>query len=219
MCPSDCSRNDGIGIPHLAFMSWGTGVWSMLIGGCIAIALPQLLIWMWQRRIVHLLFVILAAAKVALLWNELVLMHASSLEQFSRAVQWRQLPIFVMFAATIIFVRLYFDAGRWWLGIAAGGVLFACLGIHLAFPPNLYFREITSLSPAPLLGDTVLTPVAVASHWSYLTDLSSLLLLTFVLDASISLWKKGKPEARRRALTIGGSIVLSGALAAALGTV
>ena len=44
-------------------------------------------------------------------------------------------------------------------------------------------------------------------------------MLAFVLDASISLWKKGKPEARRRALTIGGSIVLSGALAAALGTV
>lgn len=200
-------------------MSWVTVVWSMLIGGCIAIALPQLLIWMWQRRIVHLLFVILVAAKVALLWNELVLMHASSVDEFSQAVQWRQLPLFVMFAATIVFVRFYFDAGRWWLGIAAGGVRFACLVINFAFPPNLYFREITSLRPAPLLSDTVLTPIGIASDWSYLTDLSSLLLLAFLLDASIRLWRKGKPEARRRALTIGGSILLSGALAAALGTV
>ena len=139
-------------------MNWVTVVWSMLIGGCIAIALPQLLIWMWQRRIVHLLFVILAAAKVALLWNELVLMHASSVEQFSQAVQWRQLPLFVMFAATVVFVRLYFDAGRWWLGIAAGGVRFACLVINFAFPPNLYFREITSLRPAPSSGRHGLNP-------------------------------------------------------------
>jgi PAS domain S-box-containing protein len=199
-------------------MNWITIAWSVVIGACVAMALPQVLIWIWQRRIVHLIFVILTAAVVALLSNELVLMHASSVEQFARALQWRQLPLFVMFTATVVFVRLYFGTGRWWLGIAVCGLRFTCLVINFAFPPNLYFREITILRPAHLLGDTVLAAVGVASPWSYLTDLSSLFLLAFVLDASISLWQTGKPEARRRALIIGGSIASYDVLAAGLGT-
>ena len=188
-------------------MSWVTFIWAMLIGGCIAIAFPQFVIWIWQRRVVHLVFVILTATVVACLLNELALMHSSSVEQFARALWWRQLPLFVMYIAIVVFVRLYFGTGRWWLGTTVCVVRLACLVINFALPPNLYFREITILRPADLLGGTVSTPVGVVSPWFYLTDLSSLLLLAFVVDASISLWQQGKPEARRRALVIGGSIV------------
>ena len=198
-------------------MSLITIVWSVLIGACVAMALPQVLIWIWQRRIVHLFFVILTAGVIALLSNELALMRSSSVEQFARVLQWRQLPLFVMFVAIIGFVRLYFGTGRWWLGITACGVRLACLVINFALPPNLYFREITILRPVYLLGDTVSGPVGVVSPWSHLTELSSLFLLAFVVDASISLWQQGKPEARRRALIIGGSITSYEVLAAGLG--
>jgi hypothetical protein len=70
-------------------MSWVTFIWAMLIGLCVATALPQFLIWISQRRIVHLLFVILAAAVVGNLSGELALMRASSVEQFARVLQWR----------------------------------------------------------------------------------------------------------------------------------
>jgi PAS domain S-box-containing protein len=198
-------------------MSWVTAVWAMLIGACIAMSLPQLLIWIWQRRIVHLLFVILTAAVIALLANELAMMHASSVEQFARVVQWRQLPLFVLYVATVGFIRLYFGTGRWWLGLTVCVVRLACLVINFASPPNLYFREITTLGRAQLLGETVAMPIGVVNPWSHLTDLSSLLLLVFVVDASINLWKQGKPEGRRRALVIGGSIAFYDLLAAGLG--
>ena len=198
-------------------MSLITIVWSVLIGACVAMALPQVLIWIWQRRIVRLFFVILTAGVIALLSNELALMRSSSVEQFARVLQWRQLPLFVMFVAIIGFVRLYFGTGRLWLGITACGVRLACLVINFALPPNLYFREITILRPVYLLGDTVSGPVGVVSPWSHLTELSSLFLLAFVVDASISLWQQGKPEARRRALIIGGSITSYEVLAAGLG--
>ena len=198
-------------------MSWITIVWSVLIGACVAMALPQVLIWIWRRRIVHLFFVILTAGVIALLSNELVLMRSSSVEQFARVLQWRQVPLFVMFVAIIGFVRLYFGTGRWWLGITACGVRLACLVINFALPPNLYFREITIVRPVYLLGDTVSAPVGVVSPWSHLTELSSLFLLAFVVDASISLWQQGKPEARRRALIIGGSIASYEVLAAGMG--
>jgi PAS domain S-box-containing protein len=198
-------------------MNWITIVWSVLIGACVAMALPQVLSWIWQRRIVHLFFVILAAAVIALLSNELALMRSSSVEQFARVLQWRQLPLFVLFVAIIGFVRLYFGTGRWWLGITACGVRLACLVINFALPPNLYFREITILRPVYLLGDTVSAPVGLVSPWSHLTEISSLFLLAFVVDASISLWQQGKPEARRRAMIIGGSITSYEVLAAGLG--
>jgi PAS domain S-box-containing protein len=198
-------------------MSWVTFIWAMLIGLCVAMAFPQFLIWIWRRRVVRLFFVILTASVIARLANELVLMRSSSAEQFARAVQWRQLPLFVAFVATIGFVRLYFGTGRWWLGITACGVRLACLVINFALPPNLYFREITTLRSVYLLGDMVSAPVGMVSPWSYLAELSSLLLLAFVVDASISLWQQGQPDARRRALIIGGSITSYALLATGLG--
>ncbi len=198
-------------------MSWVTFIWAMLIGLCVAMALPQFLIWIWRRRVVRLFFVILTASVIARLANELVLMRSSSAEQFAGAVEWRQLPLFVAFVATIGFVRLYFGTGRWWLGITACGVRLACLVINFALPSNLYFREITTLRSVYLLGEKVSAPVGMVSPWSYLAELSSLLLLAFVVDASISLWRQGQPDARRRALIIGGSITSYALLATGLG--
>jgi PAS domain S-box-containing protein len=198
-------------------MSWVTFIWAMLIGLCVAIALPQFVVWIWRHRAVRLLFVILTASAIALLANDLVLMHSSSVEEFTRALQWRQLPLFVMYVAVIGFVRLYFGTGRWWLGITACGARLACLVINYALPPNLYYREITALRSVYLLGDTVSAPIGVPSPWSPLAELSTLFLLAFVLDASISLWHQGKPKARRRALIIGGGIVCYHVLAAGLG--
>jgi PAS domain S-box-containing protein len=166
---------------------------------------------------VHLLFVILAAAVVATLSGELALMRASSIEQFVRVLQWRHVSIFVTFVAIVGFVRLYFDTGRWWLGIAACTVRFACLAINSASPAGLNFREITALRPVPLLDDTVTAPVGVVSPWSHLSELSALLLLSFVVDASISLWRRGNPVDRRRTVIVGGATALFIVVATGMG--
>ena len=39
---------------------------------------------------------------------------------------------------------------------------------------------------------------------AHLAELSSWLMVAFVTDASISLWRKGKPGDRRRSITVGG---------------
>lgn len=75
-------------------MSWATFIWAVLIGACIATAVPQFLIWISQRRIVNLFFVILATAVVANLSGELALMRVSSVQQFARVLQWRYLGRF-----------------------------------------------------------------------------------------------------------------------------
>ena len=76
------------------------------------------------------------------------------------------------------------------------------------------FHEITSLRRFELLGETMALPEGVPSPWTRLAQLSSLLLLAFVVDASVALWRRGRPGDRRRAAVVGGSITVFILLAA-----
>jgi len=187
-------------------MSWVTVIWSMLIGWCIAMALPTLWVGISQRRGAHLLFSLAAVAVVGIAIGELLMMRASTSEMFGRTLQWTYLLYFVLVAALIGFVRLYFGAGRIWLGLTILTLRFIGLVINFLSPPNLNFREITALHQVPFLGETVSTAVGVRSPWTHLGELSSLLLVVFVVDAAISVWQKGEAENRLRAAIVCGSI-------------
>ena len=51
-------------------MSWVTFIWAMLIGLCVAMVLPNLLVGVWQRRGAHLFFVLAAVAVAGMAaWN------------------------------------------------------------------------------------------------------------------------------------------------------
>jgi hypothetical protein len=96
-------------------MDWVTAIWAMLIGGCVAIALPQFLVGIWQRRGAHLFFVLAAAAVIGIAICEILMMRSGTVDQFARAQQWTHVPIFILVVALVGFVRLYFHTGRLWL--------------------------------------------------------------------------------------------------------
>src|SRR5262249_2940964 len=71
--------------------------------------------------------------------------------------------------------------------------------------PNLNYREITSLRHLPWWGgETVSVAVGVPNPWILVGMLSVLLLLIFLVDATIIVWRRGD---RRRALMVGGSAI------------
>jgi two-component system sensor kinase FixL len=195
-------------------MSWVTLIWAVVAGACLAMALPFLFVAISQRRAAPLFFVSAVAATVTIAAAEFAMMRAGSAQQFATALRWAQVPIFVLVVSIVGFIRLYFGTGRLWLGIAACVVRFVCLIIDFLSPVNLNFREITGLQHLRFLGETVSTPVGVLSSWTHVAELSSLLLLLFVVDASISLWRQQKSDSRRRALIVGGSITFFIVLAA-----
>src|SRR5215467_5820719 len=188
-------------------MSWVTAVYAVLIGASAAIALPNLLVGIWQRRAAQLFFVGVAIGTIGLAAGELAMMFATSVEQYASALRWVHVPIFVGFISIVGFVYLFFRTGRVWLGLMVCGLRFLCLIINFASPLNLNFRAITGLRHISLLGEMVSTVSGVGSAWNYLSQLTSLLLIAFVADASISLWGRGEPRDRRWALSVGGSIV------------
>ncbi|HET7238181.1 MAG TPA: PAS domain-containing protein, partial [Terrimicrobiaceae bacterium] len=172
-------------------------------------ALPHLLIAAKQRSAwVHILFSTAAIAVAGIAFGELVIMHAQTTEQSARALRWLHVPVFVLFVTIVGFVSLYFGTGRFWLGIAACLARAVTLIINFAKPVNLNYEAVTELRHFNLLGEALTLPEGVVNPWIRLGQLSSLLLLAFVIDASVSLWQRGRPGDRRRAAVIGGSITI-----------
>jgi PAS domain S-box-containing protein len=197
-------------------MSWVTFIWALVIGACATMALPHLLIGIKQRAWDNLFFALAALSVAGIALGELAIMHSRTTEEIGRAQQWTHLPITLLVFAIAGFIRSYFGTGRLWLGIAAVGARLVSLIINFAFPANLNFREVTALRHFDLLGETIAMPEGVANPWTRLGELSSLLMLAFVIDASITLWRRGSADGRRRAVVVGGSITLFIVLAAGL---
>ena len=187
-------------------MSWVTVVWSMLAAACLTVAGIHLLLGFRGAGRAHLLFALTAISGGALALLELALMRAETPEQFGRIVRWIHIPIFVLVASIALFVHALFRAGRPWLmwaTIATRGA--ASLVVNFLRSPNLNFVAITDLRRVPLLGEMVAVPTGIVSSWTRLAELSSLLLLLFLVDATITVWRRGD---RRRAATVGASAIL-----------
>ena len=200
-------------------MSMVTFVWAAVIGACATMALPHLLIGSKHRAWQNLFFALAALSVAGIACGELAIMHSVTTEQLGRAQQWVHVPIFFLAVAIVGFVHLYFGTGRLWLGISGCVVRFVTLVIDFAAPPNLNFRVITALRHVNFLGETVTMPEGVGSPWTHLSELSSLLILAFVVDATLALWRRGGRENRRRGAVVGGSLALFIVLAAGLSAV
>jgi two-component system sensor kinase FixL len=187
-------------------MNWVTVIWSIGAGACLTLALLHILVW-WNNRAAreNLAFSVLAIAVASLAALELALMRAETPEQFGIVARWMHVPAWVIIVSLVGFVRLYLKAGRQWLAWTIVSVRTVSLVLNFAFWPNINFRQITGLRHIPFLGEPVAVAVGVANPWMLVAQLSLVLLVIFVTDAAISVWRRGD---RRQALVVGGSIVL-----------
>lgn len=178
------------------------------MGACATMALPHLFIGIKGRARENLLFAAIALAVAGIAFGELAVMHSQTTQEISRALRWTHVPLFVLFVGVVGFVRSYLGTGRLWLGLAICVVRIVMLIINFALHPTANFREITGLWHLDFLGETVATPLGVLGPGTPLGQLSSLLMIAFVIDASIVLWRRGSADGRRRAIVVGGSIAL-----------
>ena len=188
-------------------MNWVTVIWSMGSGACVVLALMHIAVW-WKDRAAraNLVFAVMAVAVAVFAALELALMRAQTPEQFGTAVRWLHVPAWVIVASLVGFVRLYLRAGRRWLAWAVVGVRTVSLILNFTFSPNINYREITALRHVSFFGEPVsVVASGVPNPWALVAQLSLLLLVIFVTDATIAAWRRGE---RRQALMVGGSILL-----------
>src|SRR6266478_5552876 len=195
-------------------MSWVTVVWSMDAALCFTLAGIYLLVWCKQReRWEHLLFSCSALAAGVIAGFELASMQAETTAQYGAVLRWAHLPVWMLFVSVVWFVHLYLRAGRRWLVWTVCGLRTLALVLNFLFTPNLNYREITSLRHLSWWGgETVSAPVGVPNPWTLIGQLSIVLLFIFLVDAAITVWRRGD---RRPALIVGGSAILFVTLAAA----
>src|SRR5881396_3648003 len=187
-------------------MNWVTMIWSMGSAACLLLALMHIVVWWKDRKErANLTFSVMAIAVAAFAVLELALMRAETPEQFGVTVRWMHVAAWVIIVSLVGFVRLYLNAGRQWLAWTVVGVRTVSLILNFAFWPNINYRQITALRHVSFLGEPVWVAAGVPNPLMLVAQLSLLLLIIFVTDATITVWRRGD---RRQALMVGGSILL-----------
>src|SRR5438876_10641363 len=164
-------------------MSWVTVIWSAGDGACLTLALMHIIVW-WKDRAAraNLAFSVMAVAVAIFAAFELALMRAQTPEQFGTIVRWLHVPLWVMVASLVAFVRLYLRAGRRWLAWTVVAVRTVSLILNFVFSPNINYREITGLRHVSFLGEPVSVAAGVPNPLMLVAQLSLLLLIIFVTD-------------------------------------
>lgn len=190
-----------------------TIIWSMLAAACLVMAGIHLVVWYSRRNSwANLAGVLMAGAASVLAFLELGMMHADSAETLGMLQRWYHLPAWLMILTMLLFVRLHLNAGRIWLAWVVAGTRTLALALNFSFVPNLNFSQITALRQIPFLGDFVVVADTVPNLWMLVAQGSLLLWVVFVVDAGITVWRRGDDAPKR---------LLAGALAffAATGSV
>jgi PAS domain S-box-containing protein len=192
-------------------MSWITVIWSMNAAACLTLAALYGVVWCKQRdNLVHLLFSCSAVAAAAISAFELWMTNARTVEQYELLVRWIHVPTWILIVSFVAFVRLYLHAGRAWLAWGIYGLRTLVLILNFIFPVSINFKAITDIRHFSWAGEIVSVPVGIPNPWGLLSNISLLLLLVFCVDAAITVWRRGD---RRRAVLVGGSMILGAILA------
>ncbi len=190
-------------------LSWITVVWSMIAAVCLTLAAMNILIWIEDRKaLASLLFAILAVSVAGVTAFELAVMRSQTPREFGVLLRWAQVPVFFVFVSIVGFVLVYFRAGRPWLGWTTCALRLLTLIVNFVVGPNVHYAQITQLRHPVLWGDPIAVAEGISSPWTRLAEGTTLLLAAFVVDAALTLWRRGGADARRRAVVVGGTMTL-----------
>jgi two-component system, LuxR family, sensor kinase FixL len=171
----------------------------------LTLGLIELLIGLAQPpRAARLLFSLSAFAITALCGLDLARMQADSVASATTLLRWGDAAVGAVFVSLTGFIWVYFRTGRKWLALACP-VLYA-VGEMADLTPgaDTTYLTTTGLRTVHTFGGATFNVIeGVPNPWNAFAYLSALTLMVFVLDASISLWRRG---GRRRALVVGGSV-------------
>lgn len=176
----------------------------------ITLALTLLIIhfrvWLNRKEDLDNLMFTLAALGAALMAGmELLLYKSSSLDEYNTLIKLIHIPLFLLIVSITWFVRYNFGTGRIWLAITITGLWTLGLIFNFIIGDNLTFMEMEGLKQIQIFnGDLIYLPYGKVNPLSHLANLASLLLIIYVIDAMISLARKGD---KRRAYSLGISIV------------
>jgi two-component system, LuxR family, sensor kinase FixL len=191
-------------------MSLITIIWSAAAGACLMLAVVHLLVWCRNTQTwSNLCFPVMALGVVGLLLCEMLLMKSNDPATYGQVVRGSHLAYMIFVVGSLGFLHFFFGTGRSWLLFLALGLRLMAVIANFTTGSSLHFTVIHALEQVSFLGETV----SIVSSWEQnpwvrVGQLASLVQIAYVMDASLRLWRRGAPDDRRRAVLIGGSLVL-----------
>ncbi|MFZ0828598.1 MAG: ATP-binding protein [Verrucomicrobiia bacterium] len=195
-----------------------TVAWPLVIGACVTMGVIQLRVGLRRKPgAAHLLFALNALVVAVYAVCEMALACADSPAQYLAWLRWLDIMAALQVVTLAAFVQVFFGTGRKWLAFLAPGLSCVALIADFMPEPKLVYLHLTGIKKIPTFGGATYTDAdGVENPLNAIFYLGVFLLLVFVVDASITLWRRG---AHRRAAVIGGTItffVLTGGTQAAL---
>ncbi len=190
--------------------NWVDIAWAMMAAASVSFGVIHVFVWHKNRSEHSRLFFFALALSTAVYGAfELAMMRAPTPAFYVATLRWAHIPLAMVVFSIVGFVHFYFGTGRPWLAGTIVAIRLASLMLNFTTGANVNFLEVTSLDPSNLVGGvTVVGPVGVANPWAIVPQIGNLLLIAFVVDASVALWRRGGADARRRAAVVGGGVVL-----------
>jgi PAS domain S-box-containing protein len=181
----------------------------MMAAASLTLGIIHLVVWFKQRsHHANLTFFALASSVAVFSGFELAIVGAQTPAEHALWLRWAHMPIAAIVVLIVVFVRLYFGVGRLWLAWAAVGFRLLTVLLNFTTGVNVNFQEVTGLQPSRFLGEVVSFPIGTLNAWQIVAQIANLLLVAFVVDASVTLWRLGDPVSRRRAAVVGGGVLL-----------
>jgi signal transduction histidine kinase len=194
-------------------INWLTLLWGMVAACLLTLAAINLVLAARLHGTEargHLLFAAIAISAAATGGVELLLAHAQTTDLYGSLLLAVHIPIGIMVLAIPWFVLLLFRAGRPWLAIASNVVWAAALIVNVLSPSSRIYASITSIERIPAIGGGEFSWATGVPHpLRWVGQAGVLLVLAFVVDSAIELWKRGEI---RRAAVVGGCLAASVAL-------
>lgn len=188
-------------------MSYLVVIWIVWASMSFMLGTMHLVFWLSNRdRNAYLLSATMGFAAAASGIIEMLMLLSQSSRAYELLLLWENFAIFLILVPLVWFIRDYFGTGRVWL--ASLITLLWCIGIAVNFllPGNLTFSHVQELQQVVTFwGEAFSLPVGEVNPWKVLPDIASLLILLYVLDASIVLWRE---QRRNRAWIVGGAVVV-----------
>jgi signal transduction histidine kinase len=183
-----------------------TILWSMSAAACFMIAIIHFFVGLHQERVniyKYSSMMAFAAGISALL--ELSLLHTQSIDSYNILLLWENVAVYFILIPMIWFVHFYLQTGRMSLLVIITILWTISIVANFLTSGNLTFSEIYELQRITTFwGDEFSIPLGKENPWKYLADISSLLILIYVLEAS---YKKCQRGERKKAWMIGGAII------------
>jgi len=187
-------------------MSLLTIAWSMVAAASVGLGLTQLLLWSKiHQTTVYLLSSLMAFSAGVGAMLELGMLTTESFDTYRTLIRLENLSIYLILVPMVWFVQVYFGTGRRWLAAVITLLWSVGLVVNFFSAHSLTFNDITELNQhTTFWGEYFTVPVGSENPWKYLADIASILIVIYVADASLCLWRQGR---RQRAMITGGGIL------------